>query len=107
MARKKPTITKSESARRSRAQSAEKSTAERRPSDSGEAAAERSDASGSRETAADRGTEDRHALVARSAYLRAEARGFAPGRELDDWLEAEAELGAQAADADRTPTQGS
>jgi hypothetical protein len=26
------------------------------------------------------------------AYYKAQARGFAPGRELDDWLEAEAEV---------------
>lgn len=34
----------------------------------------------------------RHALIAESAYYRAERRGFAPGHELDDWLQAEAEL---------------
>lgn len=31
-------------------------------------------------------------LIAEAAYYRAERRGFAPGHELDDWLEAEAEL---------------
>ena len=30
--------------------------------------------------------------IRETAYYKAEARGFAPGRELDDWLEAEAEL---------------
>ena len=30
--------------------------------------------------------------IATAAYYKAEARGFQPGRELDDWLEAEAEL---------------
>ena len=34
-----------------------------------------------------------HQLVAQAAYRRAERRAFAPGRELDDWLEAEAEVG--------------
>jgi Protein of unknown function (DUF2934) len=34
----------------------------------------------------------RHALIARSAYFRAEQRGFAPGHELDDWLAAETEV---------------
>lgn len=34
----------------------------------------------------------RHALIAESAYYRAERRGFAPGHELEDWLQAEAEL---------------
>ena len=30
-------------------------------------------------------------IIAVSAYFRAERRGFAPGSELDDWLDAEAE----------------
>jgi len=34
----------------------------------------------------------RHAMIAEGAYYRAERRGFAPGHEMDDWLEAEAEL---------------
>lgn len=29
--------------------------------------------------------------IAEAAYFKAERRGFAPGRELDDWLEAERE----------------
>ena len=37
------------------------------------------------------GTE-RYWLIAQAAYFRAEKRGFAPGRELQDWLEAEAEI---------------
>lgn len=35
-------------------------------------------------------------LVAEAAYYRAEKRGFAPGRELDDWLAAEDEIEALA-----------
>lgn len=35
--------------------------------------------------------EDRLEEIARSAYYRAEKRGFIPGYELDDWLEAERE----------------
>jgi hypothetical protein len=35
--------------------------------------------------------------VATAAYYKAETRGFAPGHELDDWLEAEAELETQFA----------
>ena len=31
-------------------------------------------------------------LIARAAYFRAEKRGFAPGSELQDWVEAEAEV---------------
>ncbi len=29
--------------------------------------------------------------IATAAYYKAQARGFAPGQELDDWLKAEAE----------------
>ena len=32
-----------------------------------------------------------HSNVAEIAYLKAERRGFVPGHELDDWLEAEQE----------------
>lgn len=35
----------------------------------------------------------RHEEIARVAYYMAEARGFAPGRELDDWLAAEQQIG--------------
>lgn len=37
---------------------------------------------------------DRCRLISHAAYLRAERRGFAPGNELADWLEAEAEVDA-------------
>lgn len=36
--------------------------------------------------------------IAEAAYFRALARGFAPGDELRDWLEAEAEIDEQLAD---------
>ena len=36
--------------------------------------------------------EERHHLIAEKAYFRAERRGFAPGAELQDWLEAETEI---------------
>ena len=36
--------------------------------------------------------EERHRLVAVAAYYHAEHRGFAPGCEMDDWIEAEAEI---------------
>ena len=32
--------------------------------------------------------------IRETAYLKAQSRGFAPGHELDDWLEAEAEVDA-------------
>lgn len=38
----------------------------------------------------------RHAMIAEAAYYRAERRGFAPGHELEDWLQAEAELAPPA-----------
>lgn len=36
--------------------------------------------------------DERIRLIAEAAYYRGEARGFAPGREIDDWLQAEAEI---------------
>ena len=35
---------------------------------------------------------DRLNSIAIAAYYKAEARGFLPGQDLDDWLEAEAEI---------------
>ncbi len=35
---------------------------------------------------------DRDAKIAELAYYKAEKRGFAPGYELEDWLEAEQEF---------------
>lgn len=34
----------------------------------------------------------REQQIARLAYEKAEARGFLPGHEMDDWLEAESEI---------------
>ena len=42
---------------------------------------------------------DREARIAELAYLRAERRGFEPGHELEDWLDAEREV-----DISRTPS---
>jgi len=36
--------------------------------------------------------QERERLVAQAAYFRAEKRGFEPGCELQDWVEAEAEV---------------
>ena len=36
--------------------------------------------------------QERERLIAEAAYFRAEKRGFAPGCELQDWVEAEAEV---------------
>ncbi len=38
--------------------------------------------------------EERQRLIAIAAYYRAEARGFAPGHEKQDWLDAETEIDA-------------
>ena len=39
--------------------------------------------------------EQQHRMIAQRAYYRAERRRFEPGHELEDWLEAEAELKAE------------
>ena len=36
--------------------------------------------------------EDKLSRIAVSAYYKAEARGYEPGHEIQDWLEAEAEI---------------
>lgn len=45
----------------------------------------------------------RRAMIAETAYYRAEKRGFDPGHEIADWLEAEAIVDAQIKRGD-TPT---
>lgn len=37
-------------------------------------------------------TEETRRLIAESAYFRAKQRGFAPGHELEDWIQAESEV---------------
>lgn len=39
--------------------------------------------------------EERHRHVSEAAYYLAERRGFTPGNEHDDWLQAEAEVAAK------------
>ncbi|MBS4098816.1 MAG: DUF2934 domain-containing protein [Sulfuricella sp.] len=36
---------------------------------------------------------DRRQMIAEAAYYYAERRGFAEGGDLDDWLQAEAQIG--------------
>ena len=43
----------------------------------------------------------RQAMIAEAAFFIAESRGFTPGLEIDDWLEAERRVGQQP-DADKT-----
>jgi Protein of unknown function (DUF2934) len=57
------------------------------------------DARGSQSSSSDRadapGAElekQREQMIAEAAYYRAEKRGFASGRELDDWIAAEADI---------------
>jgi hypothetical protein len=40
-------------------------------------------------------------MIAEAAYYRAEARSFAPGHEIEDWLQAEKDI-----DAACSPTAG-
>ena len=44
------------------------------------------------ETALPTASPDLNARIAELAYYKSESRGFAPGYEMDDWLEAEREL---------------
>ena len=44
-------------------------------------------------------------LIAEAAYFRAKQRGFAPGRELEDWIEAESEVMGRN-DAEPRPRSG-
>ena len=41
---------------------------------------------------ADMSPEDIYRLIQEAAYYKAKARGFAPGHEVQDWIEAEAEV---------------
>jgi len=70
-----------------------RSTASRRPAK----AAPDAPASGVIQTAVsprrpDLSAEEIYKLVQETAYYKAKARGFAPGHEVQDWIEAEAEV---------------
>ncbi len=43
--------------------------------------------------ATETGYESHHEAIAKAAYYLAEARGFDPGHDVDDWLAAEEQLG--------------
>ena len=51
-----------------------------------------SSVSGSSQTNASGTADDRRRRVSEAAYYRSERRGFAPGQEEEDWLEAEKEI---------------
>ena len=48
---------------------------------------------------------DIHSMIAEAAYYKAEKRGFYPGYELRDWLEAEAEMMKQVYQTEPTKTR--
>ena len=45
-----------------------------------------------RQTSASAPGEETRQKIAEAAYFRAKQRGFAPGHELEDWVEAESEV---------------
>jgi Protein of unknown function (DUF2934) len=49
--------------------------------------------------------DERRSMIAEAAYLRAERRGFTPGRETEDWLAAEMEVDALLKVGARGPAQ--
>ena len=51
-------------------------------------------------------SDTREARIAEAAYWRAERRGFAPGGELEDWLQAERELDEQHQRSDASNQAG-
>jgi hypothetical protein len=40
-------------------------------------------------------SEEQRKCISTCAYFKAQARGFAPGHEIDDWVQAEAEIATQ------------
>jgi|GEM_PF-2214437 hypothetical protein len=48
--------------------------------------------------------EDRELRIAELAYSKAQQRGFEPGHELDDWLEAEREIDATFSHSEHRPS---
>jgi len=46
-----------------------------------------------------KGEDERLARIRQAAYAKYEQRGFVPGHEEEDWLEAEREIDSQTADA--------
>ena len=51
-------------------------------------------ASGQPLTSSDDGDCPREQMIAEAAYYRAQQRGFEPGNEMSDWLQAEADVEA-------------
>lgn len=60
------------------------------------------DGKASGNTAAKLSPEEVYRLIQESAYFKAKERGFAPGHEVQDWIEAEAEVRHRLEDRART-----
>lgn len=84
------TASKSTSRRKSPASSAKADKAAKKPVSRAAAGKRANKPAGAEIT-----PEQRQRLIAEAAYLRAEARGFAPGDPLHDWLAAEQEIDAR------------
>lgn len=74
-----------------------------KPATTRPAAAPRKAAATPADVPATAGVPDRVELVRLAAYFHAERRGFAPGREVDDWLAAELEVSAKFGAAPAAP----
>lgn len=70
-------------------------TTTEKPSSSRQAASGSAAKAGRRSDINPVSTEERERMIAVKAYYCAEHRGFAPGHELEDWCEAEAEIDRQ------------
>lgn len=73
------------------AKSAEKRPAARKPVRAAVQAAAQSDASRP-DARVDVNADELHRLIQEAAYFKAKARNFAPGHEVQDWIEAESEV---------------
>ena len=75
-----------------------KKTAKKKPAASSTTTKKKTSSPGKAKRASDAtfdiSAEERWRMIANSAYLKAEARGFAPGHETEDWLKAEKEVDA-------------
>ncbi|HEV8109956.1 MAG TPA: DUF2934 domain-containing protein [Burkholderiales bacterium] len=53
------------------------------------------------DTRVETSSEETRRRIAEAAYFRAKERGFEPGREIEDWVEAESEVMGRINGADR------
>ena len=90
---KESKTTATRTAKPAASQPASQPTANRRPAKTAPAAPS-SDViqTGVSHRRADMSPEEIYRLIQETAYYKAKARGFAPGHEVQDWIEAEAEV---------------